>query len=276
MVAVASLAAFAQAGAQDCFPARSSNEAEVFAIFSVPLAFSPAGAPGRLGPGVLAAGLELAVLPRVDSATRTPLTCRPGKGPENTNLLPALPRPRVALGLPGGFVIEASWIPPLRVAGVKANLVSGAIGYSLPLGSAQVLTLRGHATVGTVTAPITCDDDALRDPESECFDGQRSDDTYKPNIFGAELAVAFREHARLRPYLGLGYNAMRPRFQVNFTNRVGDTDRNRVSVNLARGVVFGGFSWHTGSGTVLGAELYAAPEDAVTARVLVRRAFSAP
>ena len=104
----------------DCFPAKSSNEAKTFGIFGVPLAFSPAGAPAA-GSHRIQVGLELSYLPNVDPVLATPTVCRPGKGPENTDLLFAAPRPRLAVGLGGGFTAEASWTPPIRINQVRAK-----------------------------------------------------------------------------------------------------------------------------------------------------------
>jgi outer membrane protein W len=78
---------------------------------------------------------------------------------------------------------------------------------------------------------------------------------------------------RLRPYLGVGYNRLQPRFQVNFTNQFGQVDTTRVAVNLNRGVAFGGATWQAAARLGVTAEIYAAPADAVTARVIVRTAI---
>lgn len=268
----ASLALAGPAAAQDCFPATNSNEAEVFAIFSVPLAFSPAGQVGGLPGGAVRAGLEVAALPNIDSRTATPLTCRPGKGPENVNLLPLLPRPRVSIGLPSGFMLELSWVPPIRVEGVKANLFGIALGRRFPVTPAIALLLRGHASLGNIHAPITCDDKALADPASECFGGHRSDDAYRPNIFGADLTAAWAAARRVDLFLGVGYNVLHPRFRVNFTNSAGDTDRRRVIVDLSRGVAFGGLTWSATPRMAVSGEAYVAPKDAITGRVTFRLA----
>jgi hypothetical protein len=255
----------------DCFPGGSSNEAKAFAIFAVPLAFSPAGAPDLL-PG-FRFGLEAASLPNIDDATATPTICRPGKGPEHTDLLPALPRPRFTMPLPLGLALQASWIPPIRVNGVKANLFGLSVGRSFGRLGGVVVALRGHATFGSLRAPITCDDDALADAGSECFGGQRSDDKLRPNIMGADVSLGWSvAEGRLRPYLGTGYNRLQPRFQVNFTNRFGQLDNRRVEVNLDRMVVFGGATWDATPRLAVAGELYAAPADAVTGRVVIRAA----
>jgi hypothetical protein len=269
--ALAASPAAAQGPSDDCFPSPSSNEAKTMATFGVPLAFSAVAAPERLAPGRLRAGLELAYVPAVDRVTATPTFCRPGKGPENTELLSLVPRPRVMMSLPGGFGIEASWIPPVRIAEVQANLVGVAVGYTASIGGqGAALRVRAHGTVGVIHAPVTCDDAALADPSSECYQGVRSDDAFHPNVFGVDVAVGWRLGGALRPYMGAGYSRLAPRFRVNFTNQFGVVDRRRVSVDLNRAALFAGATWRATRALELSGELYAAPADAVTARVAAR------
>ncbi|HSB53357.1 MAG TPA: hypothetical protein VLD58_03340, partial [Gemmatimonadales bacterium] len=222
------------AGQTVCTPPDNSNEAKIFANFAVPLAFSPLAAPALARPGAVRVGFEGSYLPTLDAATRTPTICRPGKGPENTDLLFAVPRPRIAVGLPGGFMLEASWIPPVRVNGVKANVGAVALGRGFGIGKGGMTAgLRVHTTFGLIQAPITCDQEELADPTSECYQGTLSNDQYHPTTFGAEGSFGWRlAGGRVRPYVGGGVNLLRPRFQVGFTNQFGSTDSTRVQVNL--------------------------------------------
>jgi hypothetical protein len=255
----------------DCFPGPESNEAKTMATFAVPLAFSRGSAPD-LFPG-FTAGVELAYLPKVSDATATPTTCRPGKGPEHTDLLFAVPRPRIGMPLPFGLSLQASWIPPIRVNGVKANLFGVSVEKAFGRLDGLVAAIRAHATFGSVRAPVTCDDEALLDATSECFGGTRSDDRLSPNIMGLDVAVGGSlAGGRLRPYGGAGYNRLQPRFQVNFTDQFGELDDRRVEVDLDRLVLFGGATWQVAERLGLTGELYAAPSDAVTGRVIVRTA----
>ena len=253
----------------NCYPATDSREADLFAHFAVPLAYAPAQAPWIYRAGSVQFGLEAALLPDASDRMATPTTCRPGKGPENVNLLPGLLRPRLAYALPEGVLLEAAWIPPVRLTEVKANFVSVALSRSLPLGDAGTLfTGRLHATIGSMHAPITCPDDALADTLSECYQGTRSNDRFSPNIFGAELAFTFpRANGRFRPYLGAGYSILHPRFQVHFRNAQGTLDRRKVEVNLRRVAVFGGATLAVSPDFLLSGEVYSTPLDQVTARV---------
>jgi hypothetical protein len=254
--------------AQVCRPPASSNEAKTFAIFSVPLAFGPADAPAPHPR--FQVGLEAAYLPTIARATATPTICQPGKGPESTDLLFAVPRPRIGIPLPLGLALEASWIPPVRVAGVQANLFGVSLAKSFQLSGLNG-SVRAHSTFGSIRAPITCDRAALSDKASECFNGTLSDDRFSPNIFGADLSLGKTMFdGRLQPYVGAGYNRLEPRFQVNFTNQFGFVDRTRVVVNLDRLALFGGVTWQMASRFAATTEIYSTPADAVTVRLALR------
>jgi hypothetical protein len=131
-----------------------------------------------------------------------------------------------------------------------------------------ILSGRIHALLGSLTAPVTCDDDALNDPLSECFSGTRSSDTWRPGVFGMDFTVRLTGEA-LQPYFGVGYSRLSPRFRVNFTNAVGETDRRRVEVDLNRVAVFAGVSAGVGA-AVLAGEGYFTVHDRATVRVLLR------
>lgn len=257
----------------DCFPGPESNEAKTLAIFSVPLAYSPLSAPATVAPK-WKVGLEVATIPDVDEETRTPTICRPGKGPENTDLLPALLRPRIAARLGPGLQVDASWIPPVRINGVKSNLFGLALAWNGAVSDRLTLGARAHTTLGEVNAPITCPEEALDDPASECFEGTESDDSYKPNIFGADVRLGLgTAESRVLPYAGLGYNRLQPRFQVNFTNSAGELDDRKVEVDMNRLAVFGGLTWKVGESLGLAGEIYSTPADAVTLRIAFGGAF---
>jgi hypothetical protein len=175
--------------------------------------------------------------------------------------------------LPFGFNLQASWVPPVRVNGVKANLFGISLEKVFGQVDGLVAAVRAHATFGSVHAPITCSDEELDDQTTECFRGTRSDDRLSPNILGLDVAIGGAlAGGRVRPYAGAGYNRLQPRFQVNFVDRGGVLDDRRVKVDLDRLVVFGGATWQVGTRLGITGELYAAPADAVTGRFIVRTA----
>lgn len=259
-------AAVAQGGIV-CRPGDDSNEAKLFGIRAVAVAFSPAAAPRVPAPGRVELGLELTYLTEIDSLTAVPETCYPGKAADNVNILSVLPRPRILVGLPAGFAFEGSWVPPIRFSGVKANLFG--LGLSRPLaiaGGRGLVTPRLHATLGEVHAPVTCPEEVLDDPTSSCFNGTESDDSYQPNQLGVDVSLAWPLGSGFTPYGGIGWEHLDPTFQVNFTNSQGTLDDTKVLVTLERAVVFGGLTWQTDQIRFSG-EIWAAPTDAATARL---------
>jgi hypothetical protein len=248
-----------------CVPSTHSHEANAFGVISVPFAFSAATAPAMAAAPSL--GVEIASLPTVSRTDATPTACRPGKGPENTNPIPVLVRPRLTWSW-HGVVAEVSWIPPVRVDQVKADLVGVALAHVHRLDRTWAVSLRAEGVFGSLRAPVTCDDAAIRDPASDCYGGTRSDDRWQPNILGVETAVG-RRIGVVQPYAGVGYSRLRPRFEVNFTDAADSTDHRRIEVNLVRIAVFAGITVRLDRATI-SAEAYATPADAVAARVVVR------
>lgn len=253
-----------------CTPSADSHEAQLFAALAVPLAYATAEAPAPLAPGAVRVALEGTYLPNIDETTRTPTQCRPGKGPEHTDLLFAFPRPRATVGLLAGIVAEASWIPPIRLNGVQSSLVGVSLARGFPVGAGgTAVTVRAHGTFGRIRAAITCPDEELQNSASECFQGTRSDDRYHPTTVGLEGVLGWSlGQGRVRPFVGAGVNLLRPRFQVNFTDWFGMLDDTRIEVNLTRGALFGGATWAVARGLGLSGEIYGAPGDAVTGRIM--------
>lgn len=249
-----------------CLPGPASHEAHTLATLSVPIAYSASIAPSTSRG--LSVGVEGATLPIVDVADATPTTCRPDKGPENTRPLPGIARVRVAWSMPM-VTIDAGWIPPVAINDVRADLFGVGVSHEHALGRGWSARLRAEAAVGDLHAPITCDADAVRDPASPCHDGTRSNDRWQPGVFGLEAAVG-AGRGTIRPYAGVGLSWLRPRFQVDFTDSTGFTDRTRVEVNLTRVTLTGGATWYVGPSS-LTAEVYATPADAMTFRVVARR-----
>jgi hypothetical protein len=254
----------------DCFPPDDSNEAKVFAIFGVPLAFGPAEAPAPMSRWSVRFAVETSYMPDIDDETATPTVCRPGKGPENTDFATFLPRPRVSLGLPAGLALELGWVPPISVNGAKPNLLGVSLGKTFALGQTMHLSVRVHATTGKIEAPITCDEEALQDPISECFNGTESEDRYKPNALGADITGGWSlGGGRVRPFVGAGINLLRPRFQVHFVNQFDQLDNRKVEVDLERLAMFGGMTWFPTARLGVTGQIYSAPSDAVTGRLTI-------
>lgn len=262
----------AQAG--ECRPPKDSSEAKLLAFFATPIAFSPAGNAGRLAPGAVRLSFDVTYVPKPSADINRSSYCQ-RKG-ESTNLSSVFPRPRLAIGLPGGLFLEGSYLPPVTVMDATPNLGSVALGWSRPLtsrtasgGVSSFVTLRAHATFGKVEGAITCAKDALQQVTAQraCYGDTPSSDTYKPNMIGGEGIYGIAPTARFSAYAGAGYTSLKPRFQVGFTSLNGALDDTKVLVDLTRFSAFAGGKYDIGGGGAITAELYSVPQDATTFRL---------
>src|SRR5215207_7447053 len=140
-LATSATAAVAQTGVT-CEPPKGSNEAKLLAFFATPIAFSPGGMLDGLRPGQVRVGLEAAYVPSPSKEIQQPEACYGIKKTENTDLSPVFPRPRIAIGFPGGVVLEGSYLPPVTVADAEPNLGSVAL--------AKPFRIRGSEQQGTL------------------------------------------------------------------------------------------------------------------------------
>ncbi|MGH7714204.1 MAG: hypothetical protein ACREOG_23190, partial [Gemmatimonadaceae bacterium] len=156
-------------------------------------------------------------MPEPSADISRPERCYATNKSEDTRLSPIFPRPRLALGLGAGWMIEASYLPPVTVFDATPNLGSIALSRITSIGPAGLL-LRAHATFGQVEGAITCSQDALQlsNTAEPCYGSKESEDTYKPNMFGGEAAITFVLGGRTTGYAGAGYSSLRPRFRVGF------------------------------------------------------------
>jgi hypothetical protein len=255
-----------------CRPGKNTNEAKLLAFYAAPIVFSSMDAPERLVPGQVLISAELAPIPRPDPEIQRTSYCYLGKT-ENTRLAPVFVRPRIEVGLPMGFALEASYVPPVRAWDAEPNLGSLALSrlqrLPIAIGSRPVeLMLRAHGTIGRVTGPITCPRSGLQtsDPAAPCYGTDPSSDTYHPNMFGAEGALAIGGGGRFSAYVGAGVNWLRPHFQVGFADESGNVDRTKVEVDLTRAAFFGGVTARLVRSLRVSAQLYDVPADATTWR----------
>jgi hypothetical protein len=274
------LAAFAACGsvfvpsivAAQCRPGQDSNEAKLLAHYSAPISFAPLAEPG-FAAGRFALGVDVTYIPKPDAAlTRTGRCFQPKN--EQTQLSPVFPRPRLMVGLPLGIGFEVSWLPPVKVAGAKPNLFSGALSITRTLmaisGHPLIAAARVHATRGEVKGAITCGQDALQqsDPAQPCYGAEKSNDTFRPNMWGIDGSIGRRfMDGRLGLYAGGGYTWLAPRFRVGFADATGYVDRTRVEVDLTRAAAFGGASYQLAGIWSATAQVYSVPADVTLFRL---------
>jgi len=258
-----------------CTPDKGSNEAKLLAFFATPIAFSPGGIVENLAPWHVRVGVEASYVPSPSKDIQQPEACYSVKKTENTDLSPVFPRPRVAIGLPGGLLLEGSYLPPIKVADAKPNLGSVALSWPRRLtgdeehGSLSLL-LRAHATMGKVEGSITCPEKDLQtdDPSAACYGTAPSSDTYKPNMFGGEVGLAKQAAGdRWGAYASTGVTWLRPRFQVGFQYLDAAYDDTKISVDLTRFALGAGAWYRVGAAAAVTGELYSVPADATTFRI---------
>lgn len=271
ILAVVGLASIPGVVRAQCRPATNSNEAKLLAFYAAPIVFSSMDAPERLAPGQVLISAEVSPIPRPDPEIQRTSFCYTGKT-ENTRLAPLFVRPRIEVGLPMGFALEASYVPPVRAWDAEPNLASFALSHvqRLPvaIGTLPIhLMLRAHGTVGRVTGPITCPRSGLQtdDPTAPCYGTNPSSDTYHPDMFGAEGALSIGS-GRFSAYAGGGVNWLRPHFQVGFVDGSGIADHTTVDVDLTRGAFFGGVTAQLVRSLRVSAQIYDVPADATTWR----------
>ena len=266
--------AASRVGAQ-CRVSSASNEGKLLAFYTAPIAFSMATAPAVTNTGYIRFGAELEYLPKPDPALEQTGACFSQKS-EDTSLSPVFGRPRITIGAPLGFTIELAYLPPVTIARAKPHLLSFAVAqttqwYVTPA-TATTIMFRGHGTFGNVKGSITCSDDALQQtaPGSPCYGSEPSNDTFRPEMFGGEIAAGINPFSRsVALYAGVGANRIDPRFQVGFTDANGNVDRTIVELDepLTRATVFGGMTAFVREIFDIGLQIYSVPSDATLFRV---------
>jgi hypothetical protein len=248
----------------------SDPEGRLLAFYSAAMAFSPAGiAPDD---SRLSFALEVSHVPYLDRAQRRPSIDKP----ESTNLAPFFPRPRVSVRL-GSWRAEASWIPPMRVFDVEANLASVAIvGPAARVGGIR-LAPRAWGTIGRVKGAMTCSTSQMvgKGPDLELYyatvcHGRESEDWFDPRMLGGEV-VASRSlgGGGRHVYAVLGARLDRTRFDIGVLTFEGirDPDHPILQLRAFRPHTAIGGSWRVRRGVYAGGELFYAPGSLLTGRV---------
>jgi hypothetical protein len=254
-----------------------SNEGKLLAFYTAPIVFSMAIAPEELRPGTIRIGAEGEYIPKPNRAIEQTGACFTQKS-EHTSLSPVFGRPRITIGGPLGFAVEAAYLPPVTIARATPNLASFAVSNAHhfaggPVSNGTTLMLRLHGTFGNVKGAITCPRSQLQQtsPSSPCFGSNPSKDTFHPDMFGGDVAVGFAPGTRgISFYGGAGANRIDPHFQVGFTDGAGGVDRTQVELEnpVTRASVFGGVTAVVRQILDIGAQVYSVPEDATLFRLM--------
>ena len=265
-----------QAGAQ-CKVATNSNEGKLLAFYTAPIVFSMATAPEVMRPASIRIGAEVEYIPKPSPAIEQTGACFTQKS-EHTSLSPVFGRPRITVGGPFGFALEAAYLPPVTIARATPNLFSFGISQARhfeagPVSTGTTLLLRVHGTFGNVKGAITCPRSSLQQssPSSPCYGTTPSKDTFHPDMFGGEIAAGFASGSGdISFYAGAGANRIDPHFQVGFTDANGNVDMTQVQLAspLVRATIFGGATAIVRQIFDLGAQIYSVPSDATLFRLM--------
>lgn len=262
------------AGAQEIIEKHSWSDPEgrLMGYYSAGLAFTSIGAP-RAGARGLEVGLELAYLPPLSEAQRSGGFSKT----ESTNLMPVVPRPRIAYGLPWDTRFEASYVPPLKVFGVKASLLSVALSHPMLQTQRVNLTARIAGSSSRVVAPITCNK-AIADIdrggeqffEKVCHNHESEDAFHAPALSLEVLGTPSRTGAAVLPYVGLGVRSEHDKFKVGVKRYDGspDPDHPTLEMSVTRPYGMLGATWLRGARTSMSGELFYAPGSMLTVRLL--------
>ena len=220
------------------------------------------GPPEARDPWSVEVGLEVGWLPHLDEDQRR--VGFNGTKVEDLNRLPALVRPRVRIGLPARLTLDLSWVPPVELEGLEANLV--AVGLERPLVERErwTLGLRVIGQLGELEGDLTCsEEDASHppgSPENEFGCEAPSQDTIQLDYVGAAVTggvdlstsgTGTLHYAVAASYLDL-------ETQVDALT-YGYRDRNRL---LASGWTYWatvGVSWQPWQRTGIAAEVFYSP-----------------
>ena len=249
----------------------SDYEGRLMGYYSAGLAFTSISAP-RSGLTGWEAGLELAYLPPLSREQRSSGFSKT----ESTNLIAVLPRPRVAVNLPWDTRIEASYVPPLKVFGVKASLLSVALSHPVLERESMHLMARVSGSSSLVKGAITCNKSITEEGAGErlffakvCH-GYESEDEFHAPAIAAELLGSGRSYGAFLPYIGLGVRSEQDKFNVGVKDLRGNPDPNHpiLEMSVTRPYGMAGATWAHGARSSLSGELFYAPGSVLTVRFL--------
>ena len=226
--------------------------------FALATTFSPVHAPIPAAPGTGMLGLEIAVIPPLGCERRLVLNYTKT---EDTNKVPALPRPRVSFVFPSvqlgstqlSLYGSLGYVPPLEILQTQNVIVSAEAGVGIgnPEKGLQY-GLRYHATlmksIAEIATPFQKGGDTLLD-------------FYMGSTFGADIMMGYKS-SHYTPYLSVGFTDVSTFFYI---------DDDGLVVN--NGAPYSGLTTSLGLQAELlknlnaTAEVYAVPNQIYTGRV---------
>lgn len=270
VVAAGPGAALAQAEFRDD-EALAADRPEAWALRHAAAAttFTAFGATSPLRPGDWSLAIDLGQVPHLDRRQRT--VGFQGTKLEDLNKSPVFGRLRGRLGLPGGWVAELGYTPPLEVDGVRArDLFAFAFGRRLLERGEFTLSARAFGQSGGFEGDITCPAELAGAPETAINPygcEAPSHDRVRLRYHGLDLTAAMQRD-------GWSWHATGGAVRTELAVRVdaltyGVRDRSRLSSRAGQGYVALGGGRRIGRHWWLAAEVLHVP-------LRVRRTMDGP
>lgn len=152
------------------------------------------GSVPSLRPGQWALGAELGHVPRLSEEQRR--VGFSGTKAEDLNKSPLFGRLRGLVGLPGGWVAEFGYTPPVEIDGARPRwLIAAAIGRRMVMRGDLSLSTRVFGQHGSVSGDITCPAELAGEQDGNVNPyGCRatSEDRLRMHYYGLELTAALQ------------------------------------------------------------------------------------
>lgn len=222
--------------------------------------------PEEREPGSLEFGLEIDRIPQLSESERT--VGFDGIKEEDLNQAPLFARPRLMIGLPWRTTLIVSYLPPVRVFGLKPNLFAAALEWPLARAGAWRFGARAYGQFGNVQGAFTCSDDVAEEPvgsEQNPFgcEEQSTDRAYQ-RYLGIELSVARAVVGfdRLDAYLTLAGNYLDTTEKIH-AQTYGIEDRSRLEAQQQTWSTQAGLVYRLDERASLGVGVFYTPLDVV-------------
>lgn len=189
------------------------------------------GVPHSREAGSVEGGAELGWIPGLSAEQRQ--VGFNGTKEEDLNKAPLFARPRVTIGLPGQVALTLSYLPPIRVFGLKPNLFAFALERPLYESDPLTLGVRLYGQIGRSEGAITCWGDVVKFPPGSAENPygceETSADQATQRYAGLELSGAYRTERLqgLTPYVAVAGNFLDTKVRVH-ARTFGILDRTRL------------------------------------------------
>lgn len=259
----------APAGAQEVFdPVQSLDfdrpESWAMKYFASVTHLTGLRAPRTLEPGEVELGFEAMWVPQLSEAERT--VGFEGTKTEDLNRTEIFGRPRLSVGLPRGFVLGLSYVPPIEVFDIEPHLFAADVSRVVASGPSWSTDLRLYGQWSEIEGDFTCSeqdvaggDDPVRNPFG-CE--QPSNDQHTIRALGLQGTFGWREGRRVEPYAGLAVTYLDMKFQID-ARYSGIIDRTLQRTEGATVAVTAGLDYALSERLRLSAEAYYSPLDVV-------------